>query len=47
MISRRDLLRISGFVGLAPRLTAAFGQEASEPDYRIEIAATTLDLAPR
>jgi len=46
MISRRDLLRISGFVGLAPRLTA-FGQEAPQPDYELDIATTTLELAPR
>jgi FtsP/CotA-like multicopper oxidase with cupredoxin domain len=46
MLSRRDILKISGFVGLAPQLTA-FGHDASEPDYKIDIAATTLDLAPR
>lgn len=46
MISRRDLLKISGLVGLAPQLTA-FGRDAPEPDYTIDIATTTLDLAPR
>jgi FtsP/CotA-like multicopper oxidase with cupredoxin domain len=46
MISRRDLLKISGIAGLAPRWTA-FGHEAPEADYTIDIAATTLDLAPR
>jgi hypothetical protein len=39
MVSRRDLLKISGLVGLAPRLTA-FGRDAPEPDHAIEIADT-------
>jgi FtsP/CotA-like multicopper oxidase with cupredoxin domain len=44
MISRRDLLKFSGLIGLAPQFTA-FAQSRPEPDYRIEIAPVTLDLA--
>jgi hypothetical protein len=44
MISRRDLLKYSGLACLAPQFTA-FAQSRPEPDYRIEIAAVTLDLA--
>ncbi len=46
MISRRDLLKISGIAGLAPRLTA-FGHDVSGTDYTLDIAATTLELGPR
>jgi FtsP/CotA-like multicopper oxidase with cupredoxin domain len=44
VISRRDILKFSGLVGLAPEFTA-FAQNRPDPDYRIEIAAVTLDLA--
>jgi len=46
MISRRDLLKLSGLVGLAPSF-CAFAQESVPPDYKIEIAALTLELSPR
>src|ERR1700728_2506051 len=46
MISRRDLLKLSSFAALAsplPALVRALGA----PDYKIDIAPTTLDLTPR
>ncbi len=46
MISRRDLLKLSGLVGLAPSISA-FAQESAAPDYKIEIAPLTLELSPR
>jgi FtsP/CotA-like multicopper oxidase with cupredoxin domain len=46
MISRRDLLRLSSFAALASPLPA-FVRDLGAPDYRIDIAPTTLDLAPR
>jgi FtsP/CotA-like multicopper oxidase with cupredoxin domain len=46
MISRRDLLKLSGFVGLLPSFPA-LALELAAPDYRIEIAPVTLDLSPR
>jgi len=46
MISRRDLLKLSGLVGLAPSFPA-FAQDSVPPDYKIDIAALTLDLSPR
>jgi len=46
MISRRDLLKLSGLVGLAPSFPA-FAQDSVPPDYKIEIAALTLELSPR
>ena len=47
MISRRDLLRLSGFLGLPIRASAQTPNIAAHPDYRIDIAPTTLDLSPR
>ena len=50
MISRRDLLKVSGLIGLAPTLPRfAHSQNtrsADAPDYTIEIAPVTLDLSP-
>ena len=46
MISRRDLLRLSTLVGLAPSLPA-FARDLAAPDYKIDIAPVTLDLSPR
>jgi FtsP/CotA-like multicopper oxidase with cupredoxin domain len=46
MISRRDLLKLSTLVGLAPSFPA-LGRDLAAPDYRIEIAPVTLDLSPR
>ena len=46
MISRRDLLKLSSFAALAsplPGLVRGLGA----PDYKIDIAPTTLDLTPR
>ena len=46
MISRRDLLRLSTLVGLAPSLPA-LARDLAAPDYKIDIAPVTLDLSPR
>jgi FtsP/CotA-like multicopper oxidase with cupredoxin domain len=46
MISRRDLLRLSTLVGLAPSLLAR-AEHFAAPDYKIDIAPLTLDLSPR
>src|SRR3984957_11896135 len=46
MISRRDLLKLSTLVGLAPTFPA-FARELAAPDYKIDIAPVTLDLSPR
>jgi FtsP/CotA-like multicopper oxidase with cupredoxin domain len=46
MISRRDLLKVSGLVGLVPSFPAFTG-DLAPPDYKIEIAPVTLDLSPR
>jgi FtsP/CotA-like multicopper oxidase with cupredoxin domain len=46
MISRRDLLKLSGLVGLAPSFPAFTG-DLAPPDYRIDIAPVTIDLSPR
>jgi FtsP/CotA-like multicopper oxidase with cupredoxin domain len=46
MISRRDLLKLSTLVGLAPSLPA-FARDLAAPDYKIDIAPVTLDLSPR
>jgi FtsP/CotA-like multicopper oxidase with cupredoxin domain len=46
MVSRRDLLRLSTLVGLAPSLSA-LARDLSAPDYKIDIAPVTLDLSPR
>jgi FtsP/CotA-like multicopper oxidase with cupredoxin domain len=45
MISRRDLLKLSTLVGLAPSFPA-LGRDLAAPDYRIDIAPVTLDLSP-
>jgi FtsP/CotA-like multicopper oxidase with cupredoxin domain len=45
MFSRRDLLKCSGLVGLAP--FRAFARDLERPDYKIDIAPVTLDLSPR
>jgi FtsP/CotA-like multicopper oxidase with cupredoxin domain len=44
MISRRDLLKLPGILGLAP--LAALGRDAAPADYRLDIAPVTLDLSP-
>jgi FtsP/CotA-like multicopper oxidase with cupredoxin domain len=46
MISRRDLLKLSTLVGLAPSFPA-LGRDLAAPDYKIDIAPVTLDLSPR
>ena len=46
MISRRDLLKLSTLVGIAPSLRA-IGGDLAQPDYKIDIAPVTLDLSPR
>jgi FtsP/CotA-like multicopper oxidase with cupredoxin domain len=46
MISRRDLLKLSTLVGLAPSFPV-LGRDLAAPDYRIDIAPVTLDLSPR
>jgi FtsP/CotA-like multicopper oxidase with cupredoxin domain len=45
MISRRDLLKLSTLVGLAPSFPV-LGRDLAAPDYRIDIAPVTLDLSP-
>ena len=45
MISRRDLLKLSALVGLAPPLPAN-ARDLAAPDYKIDIAPVTLDLSP-
>jgi hypothetical protein len=49
MISRRDLLKLSTLVGLAPSLPALARARprSPAPDYKIDIAPITLDLSPR
>jgi FtsP/CotA-like multicopper oxidase with cupredoxin domain len=46
MISRRELLKLSTFVGLAPSLPA-LARDLAAPAYKIDIAPITLDLSPR
>ncbi|MGO9930991.1 MAG: multicopper oxidase family protein [Steroidobacteraceae bacterium] len=46
MISRRDLLKISGLAALAPPF-ASFAENLAAPDYKVDIAPVTLDLSPR
>lgn len=46
MISRRDLLKLSGLVGLAPSFPA-FAEDLVAPDYKIDSAPVTLDLSRR
>ena len=45
MISRRDLLKLSSFAALASS-SPAFARDLRSPDYKIDIAPTTLDLSP-
>ena len=46
MISRRNLLKLSGLAALSASLPAVT-QEAAPPDYRLDIAPATLELSPR
>jgi FtsP/CotA-like multicopper oxidase with cupredoxin domain len=46
LVSRRDLLKFSGLVGLGASFSG-LAQELAAPDYKIEIAPVTLDLSPR
>ncbi|MGA2366933.1 MAG: multicopper oxidase domain-containing protein [Steroidobacteraceae bacterium] len=46
MISRRDLLQLSGMAAVSAALPAA-AQNIATPDYRLEIAPFTLELSPR
>jgi FtsP/CotA-like multicopper oxidase with cupredoxin domain len=46
MISRRDLLKLSSVLGLAPSFPA-LALDLPQPDYRIDIAPVTIDLSPR
>src|ERR1700729_3651000 len=46
MISRRDLLKLSTLVGLAPSFPV-LGRDLAAPNYRSDIAPVTLDLSPR
>ncbi|MGO8855048.1 MAG: multicopper oxidase family protein [Steroidobacteraceae bacterium] len=46
MISRRNLLKLSGLVAVSASLPAVT-QEAAPPDYRLDIAPATLELSPR
>jgi FtsP/CotA-like multicopper oxidase with cupredoxin domain len=46
MISRRDVLKLSGLAALAPSF-ASFAENWAAPDYQIDIAPVTLDLSPR
>src|ERR1700677_4936857 len=46
MISRRDLLKLSTLVGLAPSFPA-LGQDLAAADYKIDITPVTLELSPR
>jgi FtsP/CotA-like multicopper oxidase with cupredoxin domain len=46
MISRRDFLKLSSLVGLAPS-RPAIALDFAPPDYKIDIAPVTLDLSPR
>ena len=45
MLSRRDVLKLPGLLGLAPLV--AFPRDGAQPDYTIDIAPVTLDLSPR
>ena len=44
MISRRDVLKLPGLLGLAP--LAALGRDVAQSEYKIDIAPVTLDLSP-
>jgi len=46
MISRRDLLQLSGLAAVSSALPA-LAQDLAAPDYKLEIAPVTLDLSPR
>src|SRR6202789_902110 len=46
MISRRDLLKLSTLVGLAPSFPP-LARDLDPPDHKIDIAPVTLDLSPR
>jgi FtsP/CotA-like multicopper oxidase with cupredoxin domain len=46
MISRRDLLKLSSLVGLAPSFPT-LARDLAAPDHKIDIAPITLDLSPR
>jgi FtsP/CotA-like multicopper oxidase with cupredoxin domain len=46
MISRRDLLQLSGMAAMSATLPVA-AQNIAMPDYRLEIAPFTLELSPR
>jgi FtsP/CotA-like multicopper oxidase with cupredoxin domain len=46
MISRRDVLQLSGMAAVSAALPAA-AQNLATPDYRLEIAPFTLELSPR
>jgi FtsP/CotA-like multicopper oxidase with cupredoxin domain len=46
MISRRDVLKFSGLLGLAPSFSG-LTQTLTAPDYTLEIAPLTIDLSPR
>jgi len=46
MISRRDLLKLSPLIGLAPSFPT-LAQDLAAPDHKIDIAPITLDLSPR
>ena len=44
MISRRDVLKLPGLLGLAP--LAALGRDVAQSEHKIDIAPVTLDLSP-
>jgi FtsP/CotA-like multicopper oxidase with cupredoxin domain len=46
MISRRNLLKLSGLAAVSASLPAVT-QEAAPPDYRLDIVPATLELSPR
>ena len=45
MISRRDLLKLSGLVGLVRHFLPSL--PLTSPDYKLEIAPLILELSPR
>jgi len=46
MLSRREILKLSGATAISASLRA-IAQDLPPPDYKLDIAAVTLDLAPR
>ena len=46
MISRRDLLKLSGLAAASSSLKV-FASESAAADYKLDIAPVTLDLSPR